>query len=78
MRTEAARKPAASSRTAATMVMPGALMDIDLVDLEAALRVAGHQAALTLRGRTQPTRWFSIELRSGLVGRTVPGGSEPN
>lgn len=49
---------------AATPVGP--VLDTDLARLDGDLRAAGRQAALALRGRTQPTRWYSIELRSRL------------
>ena len=42
---------------------PGTIVDADLVRLDADLRAAGRQAERTMRGRTQPTRWYSIELR---------------
>lgn len=45
----------------------GALIDADLVRIDADLRAAGRQAELSLRGRTQPTRWFAIGLRTRLA-----------
>lgn len=66
------------SRSTQASAMPGVLIDADLVPLEAALRAAGQQAALMLRGRTQPTHWFSIELRSRLIGRPGLDGREPD
>lgn len=63
-------------RSTRAMATPGALIDADVVHLEAALRAAGQQAALMLRGRTQPTRWFSIELRSRLIARAGLDGPE--
>lgn len=46
---------------------PGTIMDADLVRLDADLRAAGRQAERTMRGRTQPTRWYSMELRARLL-----------
>ena len=39
-----------------------------LATLEAELTAAGQQAERVLRGRTQPTRWYSLDLRSRLLG----------
>lgn len=51
----------------------GAILDADLLRIDADLRAAGRQAERALRGRTQPTRWFAIGLRS----RVVRGWGEP-
>ena len=48
------------------------VLDADLARLDDDLRAAGRQASLALRGRTQPTRWYSIELRSRLRQRLGP------
>jgi RNA polymerase sigma factor (sigma-70 family) len=45
----------------------GAIIDADLVRLDVELRAAGRQAERALHGRTQPTRWFSQELRARLL-----------
>jgi hypothetical protein len=50
-------------------VRVGALLDADLVRIDGDLRAAGRQAELSLRGRTQPTRWFAMGLRARLLGR---------
>lgn len=50
-------------------VMPDAPLDIDLVALDAELAAAGRQAGRALHGRTQPTRYFSMELRGRLLAR---------
>lgn len=42
------------------------MLDADLARVDEGLRAAGRQATLALRTRTQPTRWYSIELRSRL------------
>ena len=47
----------------------GAILDADLVRIDADLRAAGRQAELSLRSRTQPTRWFAIGLRTRLTAR---------
>jgi hypothetical protein len=47
----------------------GAILDADLVRIDADLRAAGRQAELSLRSRTQPTRWFTITLRTRLADR---------
>lgn len=46
-----------------------AILDADLLRIDAALKAAGRQAGLMLRGRTQPTRWYEMGLRDRLVGR---------
>lgn len=38
-----------------------------LAALDAELAAAGRQAERVLRGRTQPTRWYSMDLRSRLL-----------
>lgn len=45
------------------------LLDVDLVALDSELDAAGVQARRALHGRTQPTRYFSIELRARLLAR---------
>lgn len=50
-------------------VMPDAPLDIDLVALDAELGAAGRQARRALLGRTQPTRYYSLELRIRLLAR---------
>jgi len=45
----------------------GTIIDADLLRLDGELRAAGRQAARTMHGRTQPTRWFSQELRARLL-----------
>lgn len=45
------------------------LLDVDLVALDAELEAAGAQARRSLHARTQPTRYFSIELRARLLPR---------
>jgi RNA polymerase sigma factor (sigma-70 family) len=45
----------------------GSIIDADLLRLDTELRAAGRQAARTMHGRTQPTRWFSQELRARLL-----------
>ena len=50
-------------------VRVGTILDADLVSIDSALRAAGRQAERSLRGRTQPTRWFAIELRTLLLDR---------
>jgi hypothetical protein len=35
--------------------------------LDTELTAAGRQAERVLRGRTQPTRWYSLDLRSRLL-----------
>ena len=45
----------------------GAILDADLLRIDADLRAAGRHASLSLRSRTQPTRWFAIGLRSRLL-----------
>jgi hypothetical protein len=47
-------------------VMPP--LDMDLTGLDAELGEAGAQASRSLHGRTQPTRVFSNQLRSRMVG----------
>jgi hypothetical protein len=47
----------------------GAILDADLVRIDADLRAAGRQAELSLRGRTQPTRWFMLGLRGSVLER---------
>ena len=52
------------------------LLDVDLVALDSELEAAGVQARRALQGRTQPTRYFSIELRAQLLARfAVPSAS---
>ena len=46
----------------------GLPIDADLQALDAELDAAGIQARRMLHGRTQPTRYFSVDLRSRLVG----------
>ena len=46
---------------------PGTVVDADLVRLDAELRAAGRQAERTMRGRTQPTRWYTLDLRERLL-----------
>ncbi|HUG30718.1 MAG TPA: hypothetical protein VMQ65_09445 [Candidatus Limnocylindria bacterium] len=43
-------------------------LDMDLTGLDAELNEAGAQASRSLHGRTQPTRVFSSQLRSRMVG----------
>jgi hypothetical protein len=50
---------------------PETLLDVELVALDSELDAAGGQARRSLHGRTQPTRYFSIELRARLLGRLV-------
>lgn len=52
------------------------MLDADLVGIDEGLRAAGRQATLALRTRTQPTRWYSIELRSRLRERLSPRALE--
>ena len=50
-------------------------LDLDLTGLDAELGEAGAQASRSLRGRTQPTRVFSNQLRSRMVGAYAAGAS---
>lgn len=54
-------------------VLPDTLLDVDLVALDSELEAAGRQAGRALRGRTQPTRFYSIELRARLLARFHDG-----
>lgn len=56
-----------ASAAGAPDASPAPMLDADLSRVDGDLRAAGRQAALALRGRTQPTRWYTIELRSRLV-----------
>jgi len=42
-------------------------LDASLLALDAELAAAGRQAARSWQSRTQPTRWFSLELRRRLL-----------
>jgi hypothetical protein len=63
-------------------------LPVDLRALDAELEQSGTRARMMLHGRTQPTRYFAIDLRtrllSGYAGADEPGGSgermvaEPN
>jgi hypothetical protein len=46
-------------------------LDVELEGLDAQLRAAGARARLAGRGVTQPTRFFSQQLRSRLVASLV-------
>lgn len=50
-------------------LLPDAPMDVELVSLDSELATAGRQAERALHGRTQPTRYFSLELRARLLDR---------
>jgi hypothetical protein len=63
MRPEEARALGAQ----ADEVGAGAILDADLLRIDADLRAAGRHASLSLRSRTQPTRWFAIGLRAQVV-----------
>ena len=58
-------------------VLPDAPLDVDLLALDTELRAAGRQAGRALHGRTQPTRYYSMQLRARLLARfmapPVPG-----
>jgi hypothetical protein len=70
-------RPDGAGARVATVDEPGvgAILDADLIRIDADLRAAGRQAELSLRGRTQPTRWFAIGLRSRLLDRR-PGPAD--
>lgn len=53
----------------------GLPIDADLQALDAELGAAGIQARRMLHGRTQPTRYFSVDLRSRLVGGYAAGAA---
>ena len=58
--------------------MPDAPLDIDLVAVDAELGAAGRQAGRALHGRTQPTRYYSMELRARLLSRfETPAATPP-
>ena len=42
-------------------------LDAELVALDAQLTAAGARARHALRSRSQPTRWFELELRRRLL-----------
>jgi hypothetical protein len=46
-------------------------LDVELERLDAELRAAGARARLAVRGSTQPTRFFSQELRQRLLSRAA-------
>lgn len=48
-------------------VSAGAILDAALLRIDADLRAAGRHASVSLRSRTQPTRWFAIGLRARLL-----------
>jgi hypothetical protein len=52
-------------------------IDADLRALDAELDTAGIQARQMLYGRSQPTRYFSVDLRSRLVGGYAAGVAAP-
>jgi len=52
-------------------------IDADLQALDAELDTAGIQARQMLYGRSQPTRYFSVDLRSRLVGGYAAGMAAP-
>lgn len=53
--------------------MSDAPLDVELVALDSELGAAGRQAGRALHGRTQPTRYYSMELRARLLARfTTP------
>ena len=51
------------------VVLPDAPLDTDVVALHAELVAAGRQAGRSLHGRTQPTRYYSTQLRARLLDR---------
>ena len=46
---------------------PEGPMDVDLMALDSELATAGRQARRALHGRTQPTRYFTLQLRARLL-----------
>src|SRR5215831_17274347 len=52
-------------------------IDTDLQALDAELDAAGIQARGMLHGRSQPTRYFSVDLRSRLTGAYAADAAAP-
>lgn len=50
-------------------------LDVDLTGLDAELGEAGAQASRSLRGRTQPTRVFTNQLRGRMLGAYAAAGA---
>jgi hypothetical protein len=44
-------------------------IDVELVGLDSELAAAGRQARVALQGRTQPTRYYTLQLRAYLLER---------
>ncbi len=50
-------------------VVPDGPLDVELVGLDSDLAAAGRQARVALQGRTQPTRYYTLQLRARLLER---------
>jgi hypothetical protein len=50
-------------------VVPDGPLDVELVGLDSELAAAGRQARVALQGRTQPTRYYTLQLRARLLER---------